>query len=45
VAIVGWTMDYDRYLAIPLMSDGKQGPALELRGFFERFYDDVHAGR
>jgi hypothetical protein len=36
-SIVGWTLDPAKYTAIPLMSDGKQGPALELRGFFKQF--------
>jgi hypothetical protein len=36
-SIIGWTIDHENYVAIPLMSDGRQGPALELRGFFEQF--------
>jgi Collagen triple helix repeat (20 copies) len=36
-SIIGWTLDPQNYVAIPLMSDGKQGPALELRGFFKQF--------
>jgi Collagen triple helix repeat (20 copies) len=36
-SITGWSIDHANYLAIPLMSDGKEGPALELRGFFKQF--------
>jgi hypothetical protein len=36
-SITGWSIDHANYLAIPLTSDGKQGPALELRGFFKQF--------
>jgi hypothetical protein len=35
--IVGWALDRERYLAYPLMSHGRPGPALELRGLFEQF--------
>jgi hypothetical protein len=33
-----WQIDRERYVATPLMSDGTQGPALELRGLFEQFF-------
>jgi hypothetical protein len=33
--IVSWKLDRQHYLAIPVMSDGKEGPALELRALFE----------
>ena len=32
-----WKIDRTRYLATPVMSDGSEGPALELRGLFEQF--------
>jgi hypothetical protein len=32
-----WKVDRARYLATPLMSDGGEGPPLELRGLFEQF--------
>jgi len=35
--IVGWALDRERYLAYPLMSHGRPGPALELRALFEQF--------
>jgi hypothetical protein len=35
--ICGWTIDRARYLATPLMSDGCQGPPLELRELFQQF--------
>jgi hypothetical protein len=36
--IVGWKLDRERYLATPVMSDGSDGPPLELRGLFEQFF-------
>jgi hypothetical protein len=36
-SIVGWALDRERYLAYPLMSNGRPGPALELRALFEQF--------
>jgi hypothetical protein len=39
--IVGWKIDRARYLAIPIMSDGSDGPPLELRGLFEQFFSEV----
>jgi hypothetical protein len=35
--ICGWKIDCPRYLATPLMSDGAEGPPLELRELFEQF--------
>ena len=32
-----WQIDRARYVATPIMSDGTQGPALELRALFEQF--------
>ena len=32
-----WQIDRDNYVAMPIMSDGREGPPLELRGFFEQF--------
>src|SRR5262249_32410035 len=36
--IVGWKIDRERYVATPAMSDGRDGPPLELRGLFEQFF-------
>ena len=36
-AICGWKIDRSRYVATPIMSDGSEGPPLELRGLFEQF--------
>jgi hypothetical protein len=36
-----WKIDRARYLATPLMSDGREGPPLELRGLFEQFFSEV----
>jgi hypothetical protein len=33
-----WKIDRERYLATPVMSDGSDGPPLELRGLFEQFF-------
>jgi len=32
-----WKIHRARYLAMPVMSDGSDGPQLELRGLFEQF--------
>jgi hypothetical protein len=37
VTIRDWKIDRARYVATPLMSDGRDGPPLELRGLFEQF--------
>ena len=39
--IVGWKIDRERYVATPIMSDGSEGPPLELRELFEQFLDEV----
>jgi hypothetical protein len=36
-----WKIDRARYLATPVMSDGSEGPPLELRGLFEQFFSEV----
>jgi hypothetical protein len=36
-----WKLDRKRYIAIPVMSDGEEGPALDLRGLFEQFRSEV----
>ena len=35
--ICDWKIDRARYLVMPVMSDGSEGPQLELRGLFEQF--------
>jgi hypothetical protein len=35
--ISGWKIDRARYVATPIMSDGSEGPPLELRELFEQF--------
>ena len=37
VTICEWKIDRARYVATPVMSDGREGPPLELRGLFEQF--------
>src|SRR5262249_48429280 len=42
--IVGWEVEgrrRGRYVATPVMSDGREGPPLELRGLFEQFFSEV----
>jgi hypothetical protein len=36
-----WKIDRARYVATPLMSDGSEGPPLELRGLFEQFLHET----
>jgi hypothetical protein len=39
-----WRIDCARYVATPLMSDGGEGPPLELRGPFEQFLAKAGCG-
>jgi hypothetical protein len=39
--ICDWKIDRTRYVATPVMSDGREGPPLELRGLFEQFLRDA----
>ena len=41
VTICEWKIDRARYVATPIMSDGSEGPPLELRGLFEQFWLEV----
>jgi len=36
-----WKIDRARYIATPLMSDGREGPPLELRALFEQFLHET----
>jgi hypothetical protein len=36
-----WKIDRARYVATPVMSDGSEGPPLELRGLFEQFLTEA----
>jgi hypothetical protein len=38
LTILSWQIDRERYRTTPLMSDGSEGPALELRPLFERYH-------
>jgi hypothetical protein len=38
---VGWTPDYVGFKATPIMSDGREGPPLDLRPFFQEFLDQT----
>jgi hypothetical protein len=39
--VVSWQLDRRRYRVSPLMSDGKVGPALELRALFEQYHAEA----
>jgi hypothetical protein len=39
--ITGWRLDRASYTATPLLSNGQEGAALELRGLFEQFVADA----
>jgi hypothetical protein len=41
VTICDWKIDSARYVATPVMSDGREGPPLELRGLFEQFLHET----
>jgi hypothetical protein len=40
-SVEGWLIETANYSVFPIMSDGKQGPALELRALFEQFIAEV----
>ena len=39
--IVGWQIDRATFTATPIMSDGGEGPPLELRGLFEQYQSET----
>ena len=39
--IIGWKLDVDRYRATPILSDGSEAPALQLRALFEQFQTEA----
>jgi hypothetical protein len=41
VVIQKWHIDRDNYTAVPVMSDGREGPPLELRSLFEQFLTEA----
>ena len=41
VMIRDWKIDREKYVATPLVSDGRDGPPLELLGLFQQFFADV----
>jgi hypothetical protein len=38
VFIASWQIDRANYIAVPVMSDGREGPPLELRSLFDQFH-------
>ena len=41
VVIHNWRLDRANYIAVPVMSDGREGPPLELRSLFEQFHTEA----
>jgi hypothetical protein len=41
LTFLSWQIDPERYRATPLMSDGSEGPTLELRPLFEQFHTET----
>ncbi|MBR0730362.1 hypothetical protein JQ595_16545 [Bradyrhizobium japonicum] len=41
IFIAKWQLDSDTYTAVPIMSDGRKGPPLELRSLFEQFHSEA----
>ena len=41
LTIRSWQIDPERYRATPLMSDGSEGPTLELRALFEQYHTEA----
>jgi hypothetical protein len=39
--ILGWQIDRENFRATPVMSGGKDGPPLDLRGLFEQFHNET----
>jgi hypothetical protein len=39
--IVDWQIDRAHFRAAPIMSNGKAGPTLDLRAFFERYQEEI----
>jgi hypothetical protein len=39
--IVGWQIDRATFTASPIMSNGSEGPPLELRGVFEQYHAET----
>jgi hypothetical protein len=39
VVIQMWRLDRANYIAVPVLSDGREGPPLELRPLFEQFHN------
>jgi hypothetical protein len=39
-SITNWQLDRAAYTATPILSDGREGPPLSLRGLFEQFQNE-----
>jgi hypothetical protein len=39
--IIDWHIDHGKYLAVPILSSGKEGPPLHLRALFEQFQIEI----
>jgi hypothetical protein len=40
--VIDWHIDASKYLAVPILSNGKEGPVLHLRALFEQFEIETH---
>jgi hypothetical protein len=40
--VIDWHIDASKYLAVPILSSGKEGPVLHLRALFEQFEIETH---
>ena len=43
-AILSWQLDCEHYIAMPLLSDGTEGPLLNLRPLFEQYHGETQRG-
>lgn len=41
-SIVDWKLNPAVYMATPILSDGREAQALQLRPFFQQFHDECH---
>jgi hypothetical protein len=42
VSLRGWKLDQESYTAVPILSDGREGPLLQLRPLFEQFFAETN---
>lgn len=42
-SIVGWVVEAEQYLAVPVMADGAKGPPVNMRDMFEQFLSETRS--